>query len=291
MPPIASIVRSSGSSWISPSASWPSPSRLTSARSAIRRQVPSGARSATWNFTELVPQSMTAYRSGAPPSSHARPGRVGGVGVGAQADLANALGDRGAVGRLDRDRPGGDAVRHDVAHLGRAAVDRVPDAALVDVDRAHARPRHGELADQLLGRVAVAGERRGLGAEQAPHVPDGGDVDRQLGLHRRHPLLEPGAVRLHELLHVHQAGPDLDGGHGRAGRLGQEVGLVALLDAGRLERGDMRRRHLDARAERAPLPARNDGHGDSLCRCRAPSRVAADRSVRAIAHPRLVRAG
>ncbi len=56
----ARMVLSSGSGWISPVAFSPSPRRVSSARSTTRAHDPSGRCSPMWNFTELVPMSMTA---------------------------------------------------------------------------------------------------------------------------------------------------------------------------------------------------------------------------------------
>ncbi len=73
MSAIASTVRRIGSGWIGPPRWSPSPSRVTSARSTTVRQSPSASRSPTWNFTELVPTSITAYRRTPKPTSAASP--------------------------------------------------------------------------------------------------------------------------------------------------------------------------------------------------------------------------
>ena len=59
IPVIAVTVRSIAAGAIAPVSWIPSPRRLTSARSATGRK-PAPSRSATWNFTEFVPTSITA---------------------------------------------------------------------------------------------------------------------------------------------------------------------------------------------------------------------------------------
>ena len=120
---------------MSPRRSSPSPRRVISARSVSVRQ-PSGARSATWNFTEFVPTSITANRSGRSIDERREALRVARVQVAVEAELRDRREDRGLILGFDRDRRRRPAVRDHVGDLGRAAVDRVADAALVDVDRA-----------------------------------------------------------------------------------------------------------------------------------------------------------
>ena len=69
MAAIASTVRAIGSVPSSPVSARPSPSRVTDARSTTFVHVPSAARSPTWNLTEFVPTSRTAYRPAPKPES------------------------------------------------------------------------------------------------------------------------------------------------------------------------------------------------------------------------------
>ena len=73
MAAIAATVRFNGSAAITPWSPRPSPSRVSSARSTMARQLPSRSRSPTWNLTELVPTSMTAKRAGPASVRAARP--------------------------------------------------------------------------------------------------------------------------------------------------------------------------------------------------------------------------
>ena len=70
---MAAPVRSIGSGPSRPVSWSPSPRRVISARSTTARQLPSAFRSPTWNFTEFVPTSMTAYRSMPNPTSALSP--------------------------------------------------------------------------------------------------------------------------------------------------------------------------------------------------------------------------
>ena len=70
---IAATVRSSGFSPSLPVSFRPSPRRVTSARSTMVRHSPSTLSSATWNLTEFVPTSTTAYRRAPNPTSDLSP--------------------------------------------------------------------------------------------------------------------------------------------------------------------------------------------------------------------------
>ena len=166
--------------------------------------------------------------------------------------------------RLDRDRARRPVVGAHVRQFGRAAADRVAPALLVDLDGEHAgRP----------GARARRGARRACTRRaRAPAPPSAASAaaaassagTREPGLQRRQPLLEPVVAHVLEPLHVHQPVPHLD----RVAVLGrQQVQLVALLHALRLERGQPLVGRAEVVAEGAPLPAGNDfGHVAVHCR-------------------------
>ena len=193
--------------------------------------------------------------------------RIARVHVAVEADRCDGRHDRRRIRILDGDGPDGPAVRHDIGDLGRAPADRVPDAALVHLDRADALVRSGHVAKELVQRRPrpIAGRR-----VDPERRRDRGDIcggQREVGLQDGLPSFEAGAVDLPQELDVQQLVPDLD--RGAAGA--EQIELVALLDPGRRHRGEGVLRRPESMTERAPFPARDD-HGHR--RCSGPLRAA-----------------
>ena len=134
-------------------------------------------------------------------------------------------------------------------------------AALVDVDGVHAALGSGEQRQELVERVGLDVGRRRAHAQRGADLLGLAARQRERLLHGRPPLLEAGLVDVLEQLDVHETGADLDGGV-RARR--QQIDLAALLRQLRLEGGDGFVGRPELRAERAPLPPRDDGRHDAV---------------------------
>ena len=171
---IACAVRSSGSAPISPVASRPSPSRVTTARSTTVRQAPpSGSSSATWNLVEFVPASMTAYRSGTPSTSSRSPVGTSMVDVGAEAERLDR-GQRRPPGPWTRRRSTSSGVRS-TSSTARSAwqpADGVAGAPLVDAQqRAGRRAYRPPRLPGAASRSRPSGGTSGGGRSETPGRP------------------------------------------------------------------------------------------------------------------------
>ena len=170
---------------------------------------------------------------------------IAGVRVAAQAKFPDGTDDPSRILRLDGDGAGGFAVRNHVGEFSRAAADPVADPTLVDLDHANRTARLGECFDELVERVARAGQRRHREPQRLEHPCRFGRWKWKARLHDRGPLFEAVRVDLPQHLDVHQGIADL---HVVAGA-GEQIDLVALLHPRRRQRRQPRLRLPEAPTE------------------------------------------
>ena len=89
---------------------------------------------------------------------------IAGVRVAAQAEFPHGPDDPLRILGLDGDGAGGLAIRHHLGQFGRAAADRVAGPPLVDLTLRIAPPGWAKSCDELVQRVARAGQPRAPGA-------------------------------------------------------------------------------------------------------------------------------
>src|SRR5262245_42625327 len=191
---IAAAVRSIADGENSPPvADSPSPSLVTSARSTTVVHLPSAAASPTWNFTELVPTSITAYRGIRPSRAQTeqalQPTRIADVVELIEAHLPHRGKAARGVFELNGDRADRVSGAHRIGHVGAAAADGVVPAQLVNLDGAHGPRGLREPCLQLYERVGVA---PGDGRDAQRRTDPGHLSGRQgeLPLHDGPPLFE-----------------------------------------------------------------------------------------------------
>ena len=148
------------------------PRRAASRRRGRRpsSSVPSAARSPTWNLTEFVPTSRTAYRAAPKPASAFSPRGTLTFSRPASPSSASAAWTQCGILGLDRDRRARALGGRELAQLRHRAGDRVVPAHLVHVDRPQVGVRLDQLAAELVERVLASLEPRSLDA-RAPTTP------------------------------------------------------------------------------------------------------------------------
>ena len=256
MPAIAAVVRSTAAVEIAPDSASPSPSLVVSARSTTARHAPSLVCSPTWNFTEFVPTSITAYRGGSSsmrasqPPRHARVDAIRRVpravtrpqtAAGSSASMASVRVWRPSTS-MSVSSPMHSSIVYRTRRLWTDTTRIVP----LGLD---------ELVEELGQRVGGPRQASGRAGEAPRTRPStSAAVEREAGLEDRLPPFEAVAVDLAKNLDVDELGADLD----VVTVLGQQVELVTLLDARRCQAGQHRVRRAERRPERPPLPARDD---------------------------------
>ena len=197
-----------------------------------------------------------------------------------QVQRAQRRSHEGRILGLDRDGARGERVRPHCRELRSASAERVVSASLVHGDGEEVGALAHDLVDELVELVRVALERWRGHAEPGEQRSDVRRGNRELRLRNGPPLLQPVVADLLEALHVQHASSNLDAA---LAATRQDVQLVALVHAGRLERGQPLFRLAERLAEGPPLPARDDHPGvgcEGAAGVRAPSRASRRRRAR-----------